>query len=208
MAEGEIAIVDRTRYALAANVRRIPRQAWAQLRQADAVLRAAEALLRRARAESDAMRASAAQEGRAAGRAAAAADAAELFVQAQDEARAFIAGGQARVAQLALAIVERVLPQLVDANLVAALVEDALRVAEAERWLRVRVHPNALERVRERLPRWRESYPQLAELQLIADAQLPEHGCIVESEAGVLKAGLQDRIGAVRSALQLAASGG
>jgi flagellar biosynthesis/type III secretory pathway protein FliH len=201
----EVAISDRSRLALVLPGARVPRIAVAPLREAGALLQRANALLAQAREQADSLRERSRAEGYAAGLDQARAEAAVLLLDAQRGAREQLEASERRVAELACAIAARIAPRLAADAIVPDLVAQALRAAQAERYLLVRVHPQALAAVCAQAERWRAEYPAVSSLQVIADESLELLGCVVESESGSVQAGFAAQLEALRASLSAAA---
>lgn len=210
MAEGSgtegTAIIDRERFALATASTRIPRAAWASLEQTATLLDAANSILAQAHRDADAIRARAEEQGLAAGRAAGIAAVAGALNEAQQAARDFVDRSETRLAELACAIVERIVPRLRADAVVPSLIAETMRVAQAERYVLVRVHPDALDAASAEIEHWRIAYPAIASMQVLADDTLPPLGCVVETEFGTVQAGLDSQLQVVRAQLAAASS--
>ncbi len=203
MTTAKAAIIDRTQYTLALAGTLIRREAWTALGEVSTLLDEAEAIRRGARAEVDDERACARREGIAAGRIEGLAQIADELVRVHNEARAFTVREEARIADLACAVVARIAPRI--AGLVPALVAEAVRELAADRFLVVRVHPERLAEVEAEAGLLRELQPGVAQIQVVADAELAPTGCVVVSESGKVEAGLDEQLAALRIALRRAA---
>ena len=196
------AIIDRTQYALAISGKVIRRDAWTALGSASSLLDRAEAIQRGAREEVDAARASAHREGVEAGRIEGLAQVADELVRVHHEARLFATREGARIADLACAVVARIAPRM--AGLVPALVVEAVRELQAEQFLIVRVHPDQVLAVEAEIAELRGLQPAVAQIQVIADAELSAQGCVLVSESGKIEAGLEEQLAALHVALRRA----
>lgn len=198
------AIIDRSQHKLAIAGSVIRRDAWTALGEVSSLLEHAESIRNGARAEVDAERALARREGIEAGRSEGMSQVAAELVRVQQDARAFAAREEARIADLACAVVSRIAPRL--AGLVPALAMEAVRELQAEQYLVVRVHPDQLAAVEAEMAQLRELQPGVAQIQVIADADLAPLGCVLVSESGKVEAGLDEQIAALRVAMRRAAT--
>lgn len=198
------AIIDRSQHTLAIAGSVIRRDAWTALGETSSLLEHAESIRNGARAEVDAERALARREGVEAGRREGLSQVAAELVRVHNEARAFTVREEARIADLACAVVSRIAPRLV--GLVPALALEAVRELQADQYLVVRVHPDQLAAVEAEMNQLREAQPGVAQIQVAADAELAPQGCVLVSESGKIEAGLDEQIAALRVAMRRAAT--
>lgn len=199
---GAVSLGDRERLSLAVHGRRIPRQAWAPLHDTRALIEQANTLWQGVHQEAAQLRAKAQADGLAAGQAEAVASMAERMAEAQRAARELMDAQDARVIDLAVALLRRIAPRLDVQAVVEQLALDALRALQAERWLVVRVHPSVRAAVQARLEAWCEAQNRSVSLQVLDDAQSDPLGVSVESEQGSLRAGFDDQLASLHGALQ------
>lgn len=199
-------LVEGERVRLAVAGSRVSRRAWADLQAGQNLLDEATQLLRQAQAEADGLHRGARVAGFTEGLAEARGQAAAQLLQAQAQARDFVSVSEQRIAELAVAIVGRIAPELEQGQLVAALVRQALAAAQAERHLTVRVHARAVAATQKVLQQWRLAHPALEAAQVTADPALQPLDCVVESELGSIQAGFTTQLDAVRTALAMATS--
>lgn len=200
------AIIDRTQHKLAIAGTLIRREAWTALSEVSSLLERAESIRRTAREEVDAERAAARREGVEKGRLEGLAEVTAELVRVNNEARAFTAREELRIADLACAVVSRIAPRL--DGLVPALAIEAVRELQAEQYIVVRVHPDQLAAVEAEIGQLRELQPGVAQFQVVADAELAPQGCVLVSDSGKVEAGVDEQIAALRVVLRRAASPG
>lgn len=201
--QAALLVHDRLRLRLA-GTRRIPRAAWAEVSAAARLVEQINALWLQAQQQAEDLRQTARRQGYAQGRAEALAELGEALSAAVQRIRADLRGDDRRVAALALAVVQRIAPSLDAAALVSDLVSDALASIDVERYLVVRVHPEVREAAATRLEHWHEAHPEVGALRVIADESLQRLDCVVESELGQIRAGLDDQLRLIGDALQSA----
>src|SRR5579864_9182093 len=143
-------------------------------------------------------------DGHAAGFARAQAETVRQALEAQVRAREFIDASTQQIVSMALACVERMASKLGPANVVTALLTDALDEIKAERNLRVNVSQGAAKATRAMLARWQGEHPQ-AVVQVLVDPQLEPFGCEIESELGRIELGLRKQLEATRKKLSAVA---
>lgn len=156
-----------------------------------------EDLVRRGRERFETAR----EEGLAQGRDEAAREAAGRLAAAlagvEDALRADRAAREARVVDLALAVIGRIAGELGDATVVAALARRALADLDPERPVRLRVHPA----VAAAMPPAPADHAGPRVLEVLPDPGLQPLDCEIDAEDGIVEAGLAVQLEAVRQAL-------
>ncbi len=196
-----VSLSDRDRLSLSVHARRVSRQSWADLQSTHALVDQANAMWRGVHVEVDGIREAAARQGREQGHAEALAGMAQQLLQAQQSARDLIDAQDARVIDLAAALVARILPQLDGAAVIRPLLVEALRSQQNERQLSVYVHPSMAGVVRAQVDAWRSSLASAPAVLVIEDAQLDVLGLVVDGEQGSLRAGVADQLQALTQSL-------
>ncbi|MGY6518272.1 MAG: FliH/SctL family protein [Lysobacteraceae bacterium] len=115
----------------------------------------------------------------------------------------WLAQGEQRIAELACRIVEHLLPRLDVAELMPALVREAVTAAQAERFILVRVPTGARRLVEDELPSLRQLHPGVTDIEIVEDPQQPEDTCVVISESGEVRADLAQRLDLIRQVLRM-----
>lgn len=202
----EIALTDREPVMTAIAGTRIPRRAWADVRELTGLLKDAGRIRETAQQQAEALRRRAYSEGRAQGIAHAQAQAVKHVLEAQREARAFVAGNQDRIINLATSILARIAPSFDEGKLVAALAAESLRSIYEEEHLRVRVSIEAEAATRAMLDQWQRAHPEVEMVQVEPDAQLEPFSCVIESELGRIEVGLKAQLETLKDALVAAAN--
>jgi len=176
--------------------RRLPAAEWEAGARARALLARAEAEARRVRAEAEGevarARAQGLEEGRQAGRAAAAVE----LLRAAEARDRLLAAARGDLLDAAAALAERILARELerDGDLVAALAERALSVARDRRRVSLRVNPADAGRIRAA-----RGLPPAVDVR--EDASVSRGGVLVETEAGELDGRLEAQVEALRRAL-------
>lgn len=195
-------VVDlKQRFALGVDARIVPAAAWVPLQRAQELVDQANAALQQLEGELERERANARELGAAEGRRLALDDFAAA-TQALSQAREQLAERmRSQLADLAIAVVDRIAPALGADRLVPILVGEAVRQLSFEPNLVVRVHPEVADATRERLAQEGVGMPA------IEIAGMPEFGafdCLIEAEGGVVRAGLHEQLEQVRTILAAA----
>ena len=201
-----IALIDSEHVLTAVAGQRIPRRAWADVTELNKLLADAERILQSAKRQAELLQRRAYFDGRAAGVAHAQSEAVRHVLDAQKQARDFVAVSELRIVELAIAIVARIAPKLEHAELVAALAAGGLAAIQEERHVCVRINSSAEKSTRAMLDRWQLAHPEVETVELVVDPQLDPMACVVETELGRIEVGVAAQLEAVRAALSAVAA--
>jgi flagellar assembly protein FliH len=117
---------------------------------------------------------------------------------AEIEARRFDleAQGIREVVQLAAAIARKVTKRqgLIDPEVLAANLTEAMKMAVAAADVRVGIHPSQRTTLTEALPQLRTDWPALKHIELVDDASLSPGGCRVFTRGGLVDADLDSQL--------------
>ena len=185
---------------------RIPRRAWAQVSEMSDLLSEAGRILQTAKRQAELLQRRAYFDGRAAGIAHAQAEAIKHVLDAQKHARDLVTASELRVVELAISIVERIVPRLDQGELVAALAADALAAIREERHICLRISSAAERSTRAMLDRWQCAHPEVETVELVIDPQLDPLACVVETELGRIEVGLPAQLQTVQATLAAVAA--
>lgn len=164
---------------------------------ADAQLRAAEAV-ESARAEADAVRA----EARAAGIEEATEEIQDrLFAIAEASANA-ISRTEERIVDMAVQIARRIIGSFDEAEIAARVAKKSLALSAHSGFIRLRVAPAAVERLRERLDSIMPTTMSASAVEVIGDARVRGGGCIMETDGGLIDATIESQIAAIERGLR------
>ncbi|MDI6836338.1 type III secretion system stator protein SctL [Ciceribacter thiooxidans] len=164
-----------------------------------AFLDAARAEAERQRAEMREIVENGRREGYEAGRLAGERQAAALLVKTTADVNAYMAGLDRQIAELSLAIIEKLLGGFDQAELVARLAQQALQSFQHERDVTITVAPAIAERVSE-LVRQRHTNHAL-KITVLADPRLDGSKCVLANSIAVVDAGLDTQLSVIRDAL-------
>ena len=138
------------------------------------------------------------QRGVAEGRIAGANEAARLVSETTAKVDRHVAALEQDIGALALEVVRRVLGRFDAADLVARTAAQAIAEFRREKWLRVTVHPAAVDQVVTTLAALpRDGGPTVS---VEGDPALAERACVVASDFAVVDAGLEAQLKAFASA--------
>ena len=194
-----------------------PRKLAARIGPGAAVLRAhdyaaltqAQALLDNAHAQAAAIMAGAQaafeaerQRGYADGKQEALMDQAEKMIETVGRTVEYFANVENEMIDLVMLAVRKVVDGFDDREKVMVVVRNALAVVRNQKQMTLRLHPDEVEVVRERINDILAAYPGVGYLDLVADSRLGRGCCILESEIGMVEASLEGQIAALRGAFQ------
>jgi type III secretion protein L len=163
----------------------------------DAARKEAKAIIDGAQAEFDRQSAAGFEEGMAAGRM----DIAERMIESVNKTVHYVSGLEKSVVEIVMKALRKILGEMPDRDRVTQVVKSALAVARTQRNVVVRVHPSDAEHVRTRVNEITKPYPNVSFLEVTPDARLPQGGCILESEIGVIDASLEVQLQAIENSL-------
>ncbi len=201
-----IAITDSGPILTAVAGQRIPRRAWADVTELNNLLSEAGRILQSAKRQSELLQRRAYFDGRAAGLAHAQSEAIKHVLEAQKQARELVSASEARIVELAVAIVARIAPKLDQAELVSALVAQGLAAIQEERHVCVRISSAAEKSTRAMLDRWQLAHPEVETIDMVIEPSLDPMVCVIETELGRIEVGLPTQLETVRTALIAVAS--
>jgi type III secretion protein L len=137
------------------------------------------------------------------GRAAGAADAARLVSETAVKVDHYLASIEQQIADLATAIARRVLGDFDAADLVARAAAQAVSDFRREKWVKLTVHPDAVERVRAALGRGAGDLGPIVTVE--ADPAREPTSCVLISEFAVVDASIDTQLSAISADTRLAA---
>jgi type III secretion protein L len=201
-----IAMTDSEPILTAVAGQRIPRRAWADVTELNNLLSEAGRILQSAKRQAELLQRRAYFDGRAAGLANAQSEAIKHVLEAQKQARELVAASEARIVELAVAIVARIAPKLDQAELVSALAAQGLAAIQEERHVCVRISSAAEKCTRAMLDRWQLAHPEVETIDMVIEPSLDPMACVIETELGRIEVGLPTQLETVRTALIAVAS--
>lgn len=180
-------------------LRSADRLAWADAKAlVEHAREKAEAIVASAQAAFDAER----ERGYAEGREAALLDQAEKMIETVGRTVDYFGGVENKMVELVMHAVRKVVDGFDDKEKVVIVVRNALAVVRNQKHMTLRLHPDEVEVVRERVNELLAAYPGVGYLDIMADARLSQGACILESEIGMVEASLDAQIEALRTAFQ------
>jgi flagellar biosynthesis/type III secretory pathway protein FliH len=201
------ALIDfKQRYALGVDARVIPASAWVPLANVQALVDKANQAVQALDAELAAERERAREAGLAEGRDTALGQFAAAIAALREARDQLAEKMRAQISELAVGVVERIAPSIGADRLVPVLVGEAVRQLAFEPNLVVRVHPDIAEATRLRLAAegLGVGIGGAAAAEIVAAPELGPFDCIIETDGGVVRAGLKEQLEQVRVILAAA----
>jgi type III secretion protein L len=97
---------------------------------------------------------------------------------------------------------EKILGEMAPGDVVVKVVRTALTALRNEKTLTLRVAPDNVTTVRERLNEILAPYPLVVDVHVVADSRLSTTGCILESDIGVVDASIEGQIAVFRQSFE------
>lgn len=150
-----------------------------------------------AQAEFERQRAAGHQQGLETGKA----EITEKIVECMSQSAAYFSKVEDVMVELVMRAVRRVLGTFDRRELVEQIVKRALETTRNEGQVTVRVAPAQAEWLKNRVETILQTFPKVQFLEVLPDARLPEDGCVLETEIGVVDATLETQLKAIEKAL-------
>lgn len=113
----------------------------------------------------------------------------------------YFSGVEKSIVDIVMKALRKILGEMDDRERVVQVVRSALAVARNQRNVLVRVHPSEAESVRSQIQRITSPYPGVRFLEVTPDARLQPGACVLESEVGVVDAGIDVQLAAIEKSL-------
>lgn len=129
------------------------------------------------------------------------ADAARLVADTSAKVDRYLAGIEAEVAGLALDVVRRVLGEFDVGTLVAKAAKQAISEVRRAKYLKFRVHPQNVGRLRDELNAALQDSDLGMSVEIDADETLAPEACILSTDMAVIDAGIEAQLAAITAAI-------
>lgn len=126
---------------------------------------------------------------------------AEHIVATMGQSAAYFSKVENVLVDVVMRALRRMLGEFDRSELVENVVKQALQTLRNEGHVVVRVPPEQAEGLRGRLDSLLASSPRVQFLQVLPDPRLPDDGCVLETEIGVVDASLETQLRAIEKAL-------
>lgn len=135
-------------------------------------------------------------------------EAARLIADTSARVDRYLAGLEGEVAGLALDVVRRVLGQFDVGTLVASAARQAISEVRRAKYLKFRVHPQNLSRLRDELNVALQDSDLGMSVEIDADDTLALEACILSTDMAVIDAGIEAQLAAITEAIASKSQGG
>lgn len=187
-----LAVIDAERYRLGVAGTVVRAAEWHTAEQAHALLERANQALAQARSDAGLQRREGFEQGRAEGRAAGLAELAQAVAALAYARDVLLEDMRGQVAELALAVVDHIAPRIGAEAMLPALAAEAVQQLTTEPTLLVKVHPSVAAAVRERIDALEGA--GLPKTSVVEDDELAEFDCVIETQGGLVCAGLPEQL--------------
>jgi type III secretion protein L len=194
-------LVDGSRFKLAVERGIVKSDAFEALQDASALLARCQSLWERLQADLQQAQALERQRGFEQGMREGQSQCAIRLTQIEAEAARYLGALDDKVVTLIMDVVRKIAPRLGASELVPDLVEQAIKEVRAERFLRVRVHPDCRTNVMRRLDEIGKAHAPIEFIEVLADPQVEPFACTLESEVGIVRADLEVQLQAIERAM-------
>lgn len=135
---------------------------------------------------------------------------ADVVGQLIEERRRLLLSARDQVVELALAIARRIVRREVhsDREVVVRVLSEALARLERASRVRVRLNPEDMRSARAGTARARQPLTNVSGLELVADPEVPQGGCIVETPSGSIDATIETQFAEMEKVMAHASGAG
>ena len=120
-----------------------------------------------------------------------------------DSSVAFMEGVEQKMADVVLKALKSFVVEVGDREMVVNIVRKTLNaVIRTQRHVTLKVAPEMVSVVKERVAALRQDYPTVESFDVIEDSRLKGPACILETEAGVADASVETQLAAIEKSLQ------
>ena len=120
-----------------------------------------------------------------------------------DSSVAFMEGVEQKMADVVMKALKSFVVEVGDREMVVNIVRKTLNaVIRTQRHVTLKVAPEMVGVVKERVASFRQDYPTVETFDVIEDSRLKGSACILETEAGVADASVETQLAAIEKSLQ------
>ncbi len=120
-----------------------------------------------------------------------------------DSSVAFMEGVEQKMADVVMKALRSFVVEVGDREMVVNIVRKTLgAVIRTQRHVTLKVAPEMVGVVKERIDAFRQDYPTVETFDVIEDSRLKGSACILETEAGVADASVESQLAAIEKSLQ------
>ena len=120
-----------------------------------------------------------------------------------DQSVSFMESVEAKMADIVMKALKSFVVEIGDREMVVQIVRKTMNaVIRTQRQVTLKVAPEMVESVKERVAALRAEYPTIESLDVVEDPRLKGPACILETEAGVADASVDTQLAAIEKSLQ------
>lgn len=127
---------------------------------------------------------------------------AEQMIAMAERTVDYFAQVEDKIAGLVMTALQKLIGEFDDAELTLRAVRHALQIVSNQPQVTIRIHPSQEQILRKRLGELLAGYTSIGAVEINADPRLNLHGCILETEMGVVDASLEVQLQALERALK------
>ncbi len=196
-------LVKKPDFVLATDRRLVKATEMATVRSAEEIIAAAEADAARIREEAKAAFEEEKKRGYDKGLADGKMEIAMQKLDLLDSSVAFMEGVEQKMADVVMKALKSFVVEVGDREMVVNIVRKTLNaVIRTQRHVTLKVAPEMVGVVKERVASFRQDYPTVETFDVIEDSRLKGSACILETEAGVADASVETQLAAIEKSLQ------
>ncbi|MGL4249398.1 MAG: HrpE/YscL family type III secretion apparatus protein [Aeromonas sp.] len=124
-----------------------------------------------------------------------------LIHQTQLQCQCYYRTVEQQMSEVVQQAVRKILHDYDQVALTLKVVGEALSLVSNQKQVTIRVHPEQVQAVRDRIARVHKDFPEIGYLDISADARLDQGGCILETEVGIIDASLDGQLAALSLAM-------
>ncbi len=196
-------LIEKPDYKLASDRRLVKASEVATVRSAEEIIAAAEAEAARIREEAKAAFAEEKKRGYEKGLADGKMEIAMQKLDLVDSSVKFMESVEGKMADIVMKALKSCVVEIGDKEMVFQIVRKTMKaVIRTQRQVTLKVAPEMVESVKERVAALRAEYPTIESLDVVEDPRLKGPACILETEAGVADASVDTQLAAIEKSLQ------
>jgi type III secretion protein L len=111
----------------------------------------------------------------------------------------YFAKVEAQMVDLVLDAVRRIVDDFDDRERIVKVVRNSLASVRGQKQLLVKVNPVHTSTIKSHISALMETYPSIEQIEVIADNQLAEDACVIESDIGQVEASMSGQLEALRA---------
>ena len=196
-------LIEKPDYKLAADRRLVKASEVATVRSAEEIIAAAEAEAARIREEAKAAFAEEKKRGYEKGLADGKMEIAMQKLDLVDSSVKFMESVEGKMADIVMKALKSCVVEIGDKEMVFQIVRKTMKaVIRTQRQVTLKVAPEMVESVKERVAALRAEYPTIESLDVVEDPRLKGPACILETEAGVADASVDTQLAAIERSIE------